>query len=90
MKFTNKTGKLGLQKRLSRIEGQVRGISSMIEEERDCNEILQQLSAVRSALQSVTMQLAELAVQDCLIHNEENMESNQQTAHELVKMISRV
>jgi DNA-binding FrmR family transcriptional regulator len=36
--------------RLRRIEGQVRGVLRMVEEDRDCPEILQQLSAIRSAL----------------------------------------
>ena len=36
--------------RLKRVEGQLRGIQAMINEERDCAEVLQQLSAARSAL----------------------------------------
>jgi len=39
--------------RLARIEGQVRGLIQMIEDERDSKEVLIQLSAVRSALDSV-------------------------------------
>ncbi len=40
-------------KRLNRVEGQVRGISRMIEEERYCIDILQQMQAIRSALARV-------------------------------------
>lgn len=40
-------------KRLNRVEGQVRGISRMIEEERYCIDILQQMQAIRSALAKV-------------------------------------
>ncbi|OED40298.1 transcriptional regulator [Chromatiales bacterium (ex Bugula neritina AB1)] len=40
-------------RRLSRIEGQVRGISRMIEDERYCIEILQQVQAIKSALAKV-------------------------------------
>ena len=40
-------------KRLNRIEGQVRGISRMIEDERYCIEILQQVQAIKSALSKV-------------------------------------
>lgn len=43
----------GLQKRLNRIEGQVRGVSRMIEEERYCIDILQQIQAIKSALARV-------------------------------------
>ncbi len=42
--------KEALLRRLSRIAGQVRGLSRMIEEERYCPEVLQQFAAVRSAL----------------------------------------
>lgn len=42
-----------LLKRLKRIEGQVRGIQRMIENGRDCESIVTQLAAVRSAIESV-------------------------------------
>lgn len=42
-----------LVNRLKRIEGQTRGIQKMIENERDCEDILTQLAAVRSAIESV-------------------------------------
>lgn len=45
--------KESLQKRLNRIEGQVRGIGRMIEEERYCIDILQQIQAIKSALARV-------------------------------------
>ena len=44
-------------KRLRRIEGQVRGIARMIDEEKYCIDILTQISAVNSALQSVALGL---------------------------------
>ena len=90
MKFSDDSGKKALQKRLNRIEGQVRGISAMIADERDCREILQQLSAARSALQSVTLQLAEQAINDCLLSGEANKETTSTTARDLVDMISRI
>lgn len=42
-----------LLKRLRRLEGQVRGVERMIEEGRDCEDIITQLRAVRSAIESV-------------------------------------
>jgi DNA-binding FrmR family transcriptional regulator len=45
--------KAACAKRLSRIEGQVRGISRMIEQDRYCLEVLGQLHAVRAALRAV-------------------------------------
>jgi len=40
--------------RLRKIEGQLRGLQSMVEQERDCMDVMMQLSAVKSALESVT------------------------------------
>ena len=45
--------KASCQKRLSRIEGQVRGLSKMLEEDRYCIDVLTQISAVRAALRRV-------------------------------------
>ena len=46
-------GKDDTLKRLRRIEGQVRGVTKMIEEDRYCIDVLQQLRAVRAALERV-------------------------------------
>ena len=45
--------KTSCQKRLSRIEGQVRGLSKMVDEDRYCIDIVTQISAVRAALRRV-------------------------------------
>jgi DNA-binding FrmR family transcriptional regulator len=55
-----------LMKRLNRIEGQVRGVARMIEEDRYCVDILTQISALRSALDAVAMQLLEDHTQGCV------------------------
>jgi DNA-binding FrmR family transcriptional regulator len=55
-----------LSKRLSRIEGQVRGIGKMIEEDRYCIDILTQVSAVQSALDALAMQLLEHHLHGCV------------------------
>ena len=53
--------------RVSRIEGQVRGIGNMIEEGKYCVDILTQIKAIRSALKSLEMQILEGHVNHCLI-----------------------
>ncbi|CAM3516935.1 metal-sensing transcriptional repressor [Deinococcus frigens] len=52
-------------KRLRRIEGQVRGLQRMIEEGRDCHDILIQLSGVRSALDAAGDQMLEQYASGC-------------------------
>jgi DNA-binding FrmR family transcriptional regulator len=54
-----------LLNRLKRIEGQVRGLQRMIEEERDCREILTQLSGVRSALDAASDVILEAYLEKC-------------------------
>jgi DNA-binding FrmR family transcriptional regulator len=55
-------------KRLRRIEGQVRGISKMIEDDKYCIDVLTQISAVNSALQSVALGLLEEHLSHCVSH----------------------
>jgi DNA-binding FrmR family transcriptional regulator len=54
MKLINNDIKENLIKRLNRVEGQVRGVAEMLQDERDCREIMQQLAAAHSALQSTS------------------------------------
>jgi DNA-binding FrmR family transcriptional regulator len=58
--------KKDLLNRLKRAEGQMRGVQRMIEEERDCEAILQQLTAVRSALHTASLSLARTYATQCL------------------------
>ena len=55
-----------LIKRLHRIEGQVRGLERMVEEERYCIDILTQISAVSTALESLALKLLNDHVQHCV------------------------
>jgi CsoR family transcriptional regulator, copper-sensing transcriptional repressor len=55
-----------LLNRLARIEGQVRGIARMIEEDRYCIDILTQLGAVDTALEAVAIKVLEEHVRHCV------------------------
>ncbi len=59
-------GKDDLLKRLRRIEGQVRGIERMLEEERYCIDILTQISAATTALDSVALKILGEHVESCV------------------------
>lgn len=56
------------QKRLRRVEGQVRGIQKMVEDDRYCADILVQISAVQAALQSVSRELVRNHLRHCAAH----------------------
>ena len=58
--------KAQLVRRLSRIEGQVRGIARMIEREEYCVDILQQTAALRAAIDAVSILILEDHVQGCV------------------------
>ena len=56
-----------LHKRLRRIEGQARGIQQMLDDDRDCREILQQLNAVHAAIERATAEFVRTYAKDCLL-----------------------
>ncbi len=59
-------GKDDLLKRLRRIEGQVRGLQRMVDEDQYCIDILTQISAVTRALQSVALELLDEHLTHCV------------------------
>lgn len=60
--------KASVAKRLGRIEGQVRGLSKMVEEDRYCIDIVTQISAVRAALRRVEEEVLKDHVAHCVEH----------------------
>lgn len=59
--------KTDLLTRLARIEGQVRGISGMIDNDRYCIDVLTQIAAVKSAMDAVAMKLLRNHVTGCVV-----------------------
>ena len=53
--------------RLRRIEGQVRGLQRMIDERRECEDLMTQLMAVRSGLEQVSLLLLDEHIRHCLL-----------------------
>jgi DNA-binding FrmR family transcriptional regulator len=60
--------KVSVKKRLGRIEGQVRGLSKMVDEDRYCIDIVTQISAVRAALRRVEEEVLKDHVSHCVEH----------------------
>lgn len=58
--------------RLNKIEGQVRGIGKMLEEDRHCDDILIQVSAVTSALKSLGSELLQNHMKTCMVEDIKN------------------
>ncbi len=76
MKIQNPEVKQKLVQRLHRIEGQVRGVESMLDEGRDCREILQQLAAIHSAVQGASRVFFQEYATICLAEMEEESQGN--------------
>jgi CsoR family transcriptional regulator, copper-sensing transcriptional repressor len=64
----SKHSKASCLKRLSRIEGQVRGLARMVEEERYCIDVVTQISAVRAALRRVEEEVLRDHIGHCVEH----------------------
>ncbi len=90
MKYGYADTKPDLLKRLNRIEGQVRGISKMVQEDKYCIDILTQVSAAKAAMDKVALELLRDHARHCLTNDEVHSRSDSDKADELVGAISRM
>ncbi|HNY61546.1 MAG TPA: metal-sensitive transcriptional regulator [Caldisericia bacterium] len=74
-------------KRLSKIEGQVRGLVRMISEERSCDEIINQIQAVKAGINKVAAIILERNIVDCLSLSEN---TDQTEIEKLRKLLSKI
>jgi len=85
--------KAALQRRMKRIEGQVRGIAKMIDEDRYCIDVLTQVSAVTRALESVALTLLEdhlgHRVADAVAEGGETAEAKVKEASDAIRRLVR-
>jgi len=77
-----------LLKRLARIEGQVRGISGMVDDDRYCIDILTQIGAVQAALDKVSLALIDGHVRHCVLGAEGAL--REERAEELLGAVGRL
>jgi CsoR family transcriptional regulator, copper-sensing transcriptional repressor len=84
--------KASCQKRLNRIEGQVRGLAKMVDEDRYCIDIVTQISAVRSALRRVEEEILKDHVTHCVEHaiNSGDKADQRRKIAELMEAVGRV
>ena len=79
-----------LHKRLSRIEGQVRGVQRMIDEDRYCIDVLQQISAIQAALNKVALGLVDDHVRHCLVDASGDKKRRDAMTTELMGAVGRL
>lgn len=91
MNIQSEEVKTSLQKRLRRIEGQMRGVQQMLEDERDCREILQQLNAAHAAIERATAEFVREHARECLLDTESTTRAERALmVDELLGLMARV
>ena len=87
MKMRTEEEKKKIVSRLNRIAGQVNGVARMVEEDRYCDDILIQLSAVEKSVKSLSALIFESHVHTCLIENIQS--GNLSVVDEIVDLFKR-
>lgn len=90
VKYGYNDTKPDLIKRLNRVEGQVRGVSKMVQDDKYCIDILTQVSAAKAALDKVALELLRDHARHCLNNDEVHSHGENNKADELVGAISRM
>jgi CsoR family transcriptional regulator, copper-sensing transcriptional repressor len=87
----NEATKASCIRRLSRIEGQVRGLSRMVEDDRYCIDIITQLSAVRAALRRVEQEVLRDHIGHCVKHamQSDDLKDQDRKLEELMEVLER-
>ncbi|HDB6787232.1 TPA: persulfide-sensing transcriptional repressor CstR [Staphylococcus aureus] len=73
--------------RINRIQGQLNGVVKMMEEEKDCKDIITQLSASKGSIQRLMGIIISENLIECVKTAEENNESSQELINEAVKLL---
>ena len=76
-----------MKNRVKRMEGQLRGILKMMEEDKDCKEVITQLSAVRSAVDRTIGVIVSSNLVECVQEAEQNGENMDELIKEAVNLL---
>lgn len=78
-----------IDKRLQRLEGQVRGVRRMLDEDRDCADVITQLAAIRGAAHQISLMLVENYALGC-VSNPAESSSMDETIASMVKILGKL
>lgn len=76
-----------MKNRVKRMEGQLRGILKMMDEDKDCKDVITQLSAVRSAVDRTIGVIVSSNLVECVLDAEKNGQSTDQLIQEAVSLL---
>jgi DNA-binding FrmR family transcriptional regulator len=75
--------------RLSRIEGQVRGLKSMVEEDRACMDVLKQIAATNGAIRSLGIVILEEHLKGCVAGAFRDKENDEDLIHQVIEIFTK-
>ena len=89
---TNPEVKDHIMHRLARIEGQLRGVQKMIEANRNCKDIIQQLIAIRASIQSASLSFMQDVADDCLLNLDQDKDpvTQKDVLKDLIQLMGKV
>lgn len=73
--------------RMKRIEGQIRGLIRMMEEEKDCREVVTQMTAVRNAVDRTAALVVSMNLEQCIRENKDNEDNSEELIREAVNLL---
>lgn len=77
----------GVKNRIKRTEGQIRGILKMMEEEKDCRDVVTQLSAVRAAIDKAIGMIVSENLVSCVVNGQGNEEEAEKLIQDAVNLL---
>ncbi len=78
-----------VMKRLKRIEGQIRGVLKMMTEEKDCKQVVTQLSAIRGATDRVIAYITALNLEQCILEEQARGGDTRKVVQEAVDLLMK-
>lgn len=76
-----------MKRRLKRLEGQVRGVLRLMEEEKNCKDVVSQLSAVRSAADKAIAHIVATNLQQCILEEQEAGRDSSKLVEEAINLL---
>ena len=76
-----------VKRRLGRVEGQVRGVLKMMEEEKNCKDVVSQLSAIRNAVDKAIAYIVAVNLEQCILEERESGKDTGKLVQEAVELL---
>ncbi len=75
------------RKRLRRVEGQIRGVISMMDEEKHCKDVVGQLKAVRNAIDKAIAHVVATNLEQCIIEEKDSVQNRSKKIEDAIQLL---